>query len=306
MTVRELRAAGNVLLSSARGSALIDTPALDGALLLAEALGTCRTALVIRDNEVVPAPDVRRFDALLRRRLEGECVAYILGRREFRGLDFAVTPDVLVPRPDTETLVETALEYIDALQRAPEGRKGIAVLDLCTGSGAVAIALGHEKENLDLAASDVSPQALALAGANAERLLPQGSIRFIQSDLFENISGRFDLIVSNPPYVPSDEIDRLAPELQKEPRLALDGGKDGLALVRSIIAGAGEHLVSGGVLLLEADQRQMQSIAGILDAKGFENIKFYRDLAGKQRCCAARRPTNSAPCSKPVKGSMVF
>jgi release factor glutamine methyltransferase len=185
---------------------------------------------------------------------------------------FMVNPSVLVPRPDTETLVEAALQTTGTARSA---------LDLCTGSGAVAIALKRERPALTVTASDISPAALEAARTNAENLHTE--IRFVESDLFDRVEGCFDLIVSNPPYIPTAWIASLAPEVQKEPRLALDGGGDGLDLVKKIILGAKTRLNPGGMLLMEADSRQMPAIGELLRGGGYQKVRAYRDLAGLER-----------------------
>jgi release factor glutamine methyltransferase len=255
----------------------VDSPGLDAALLLAQVLGTGRAGLIVRGGEVLEERAWDQYRGLLDRRRGGECTAYILGRKEFWGLDFMVSPDALVPRPDTETLVEAALERID---RKAQAR--LKILDLCTGSGAVAAALKHERPFLDIWASDISPKALALARANAERLFAgSGAINFVESDLFAALRGAiFDMIVSNPPYVPGPEIEKLSPEVRREPRLALDGGPGGLEIIRRIVAAAPARLVPGGVLLMEGDGGQMGAIAGMLEENGFTGIKRRRDLSG--------------------------
>ena len=301
MTIRETLAEGKRLLESPSSTSLIDTPALDASLLLSGILGASRTDLVVRGDEAVTVDEKEKYFRFLKRRLEGECVAYILGRREFRGLDFTVNHTVLVPRPDTETLVEAALEYVDGFSPAAAGRreKPFTVFDLCTGSGAVAVALKKERPSLSVTASDISAQALETARLNAARLLdaaPSGlsggldgrcAVGFIQSDLFENITDRFDMIVSNPQYVPAKEIDSLAPEVRREPRLALDGGADGLALIRWIIALAPDHLAPGGILILEADPRQMPAIGALFDSSDFGGVRIRRDLANRERVISA-------------------
>jgi release factor glutamine methyltransferase len=280
MTIRETLAEGTRLLKS---TCRIDSPALDAALLLGKVLGRDRAGLLTHAPEPVSEEKRREYAALLERRLGGECTAYILGRREFRGLDFAITPAVLVPRPDTETLVEAALDWLDGRQGSG-GR--FSVLELCTGSGAAAIALKHERPGLSIAASDISPPALALARENAARLLTGEApppLAFFQSDLFENIPGAFDLILANPPYVPSPRIAALPPEVRGEPLLALDGGEDGLDLIRRIIREAPARLRPGGALFLEADPGQMGAITELLGAEGFRAIGRRKDLAGRDR-----------------------
>jgi release factor glutamine methyltransferase len=274
MTITEALAAGTTRLKAHR----IESPGLDAALLLAETLGLSREKLIQRGPDPLPEPAGRRFFLLIDRRIAGECVAYILGRKEFRGLDFVVNPAVLVPRPETETLVEAVLAEAPA-----------SLLDLCTGSGAVAVALKHECPASEVFASDISAEALETARLNAARLPGTTSpITFIQSDLFDRISRRFHLIAANPPYVKSGDIDGLSPEVRGEPRLALDGGEDGLDLVRAIIGGAPDHLFPGGGLFLEADPRQMPRIGSLLEQRGFLDIQTYRDLSGAERVIRGR------------------
>jgi release factor glutamine methyltransferase len=296
--------------------AAIGAPSLDASLLLAKALDIDRARLLLIDRDTLPDEAGRRFEEFLERRLGGECAAYILGRKEFWGLDFLVNPSVLVPRPDTETLVEAALEAIRRLSAgtaigtlaetpaetpAETSAETPRLLDLCTGSGAVAIALKHEIPGLEVWASDKSGEALETAKTNTARLLPaahkgetktkdppeHAGIHFVESDLFANISGRFHLIVSNPPYVPSGEIEALSPEVRREPLLALDGGRDGMDLIRPLIGGAPEHLYPGGGLLIEADPRQMAALAVLLEKNGFKDIQIYKDLSGKERVIGA-------------------
>jgi release factor glutamine methyltransferase len=265
----------------------IESPGLDAALLLADILGLDRSRLYLADG---PLPDSVQaaYTRALDRRMAGEPLAYILGRREFWGLDFAVGPGVLIPRPDTETLVEAVL-----LGAAWED--GGPLLDLCTGSGAVVIALKHECPGPELWATDISPAALRLARSNVARLLPGQFINFLEADLFSPRSpapflGVFSIITANPPYVPSEDISGLAPELGWEPRLALDGGRDGLDLIRRIVAEAPAHLVPGGALFMEADPRQMETIAGLLASGGFIGIQLYQDLPGKDRVITGSLP----------------
>jgi release factor glutamine methyltransferase len=290
MTIRETLLEGKALLASGG----IANPSLDAALLLAEVLRTGKEGLIIRGSETITGEERRAFYRLIRRRAAGECTAYILGRREFWGLDFMVTADVLVPRPDTETLVETALR-----KAGEEGSGNRRLLDLCTGSGAVAVALKHELPGWEVWASDISPKALGLARANAEKILgSSGAVRFVHSDLFNafdtfNAPGasggclRFSLIVTNPPYVKREEIDTLAREVRMEPRIALDGGEDGLELIRRIVPQAARRLSKGGSLLMEAGPGQMGDITRILKENQFHKAELYKDLAGRERVISA-------------------
>jgi release factor glutamine methyltransferase len=286
MTIRDALAKGVARLRSAG----IESPGLDATLILGFVLKTTREKLILIDTKPLGSDAATEFGRLLDRRIEGECVAYILGSREFRGLAFVVGPDVLVPRPDTETLVEAALA---ALPPIPSP----TLLDLCTGSGAVAIALKHGAPSLEVYAADISPTALAIARQNAARLLQEDgrllddTVHFLEGDLFEPVPRvRFDLITANPPYVPSAVIPHLPREVRFEPLLALDGGGDGLDLIRRIVEDAPAFLQSGGRLLMEADPRQMPEIALILEKKGYRHIGLHRDLSGLDRVIEGTLP----------------
>jgi release factor glutamine methyltransferase len=290
MTIRETLLEGKTLLASGG----IENPSLDANLLLAWVLRTDKAGLLIRGRETIAGEDRDAFLEAIRRRLAGECTAYILGRREFWGLDFIVTADVLVPRPDTETLVEAALR-----KAGQEGSGNRRLLDLCTGSGAVAVALKHELPGWEVWASDISPKALDIAKANAEKILGSpGAIRFVHSDLFNafdafNTFGApgasllFSLIVTNPPYVKRGELETLAPEVRMEPPIALDGGEDGLELIRRIVPQAARRLSKGGSLLMEADSGQMEAITAILKENEFLKVELHKDLAGRERVISA-------------------
>ena len=288
MTVQETLSEGIRLLKSPCTTAYISTPALDAALLLAEVLGTTRPDLISRGRETITESCRSKFLAFLERRRNGECVAYIQGRKEFRSLEFMVNPNVLVPRPDTEILVEAALGYIDSWE-VPLGKPitQISVLDLCTGSGAIAVSLKRERPFLNVTALDVSPEALKIAALNASRLL-ENPIHLVQSNIFDTVTESFNLIVSNPPYVISGDIDTLAPEVRREPRLALDGGVDGLELIERIVSEAPQHLVPGGIILLEAAPEQKQAIRALLENNGFSSIMVHKDLAGLDRVISAK------------------
>jgi release factor glutamine methyltransferase len=285
MTIREALAEGTASLTAAG----IETPGLDSSLLLAEVLNTSRSSLIAAGNDPVSQESLTAFRQLINRRQAGECIAYILGRKEFYGLEFLVNPSVLVPRPDTETLVELigSREWgVGSRQEPPR------VLDLCTGSGAIAIALKHTMPKLEVWATDISAEALEIAKTNAARLLPPNSILFFQGDLFDALPSSPPLliapcslliIVSNPPYIPTTEIPSLPPEVRMEPTLALDGGDDGLHIIRKIISRAPEFLCKGGSLLLEADPRQMAAIASLYKEADFSDIQTYADLSGRER-----------------------
>jgi release factor glutamine methyltransferase len=289
MTVGEALREGAARLRSSG----VESPGLDAALLLAFALNTSRERLLLRDRAPLEDAGAGEFRRLLDRRVAGESAACILGFKEFWGLDFAVTPDVLIPRPDTETLVEAALAALPRPEQA--ALPSPVLLDLCTGSGAVAVALRHERPFLEVYATDSSPRALAVARKNAARLLDRGGsrreIHFLEGDLFEPVPPlRFDLIIANPPYVPSAEIPLLSREVRFEPRLALDGGKDGLDLERRIAEDAPVFLKAGGRLLLEADPGQMPALARILEQRGYRTIRLHKDLSGSDRVIEGALP----------------
>jgi len=290
MTVREAAAEGRRALNSPCFNAQITTPDLDASLLLAEALHLNREGLITRGETTLTPNARKKFMEFLERRIGGECVAYILGKKEFRGLEFFVNESVLVPRPDTELLVEAVLKT--CVNAAGDVKDTKRVLDLCTGSGAIAVSLKNEMPDIEVWAADISAEALETAKANARRHHMDESIHFYQGHLFEALPPglTFHAIVSNPPYIPSDEIAKLSPEVQREPRLALDGGKDGLEIIREIITHAPGYLEPGGVLLLEAAPEQMISISEALEKNRFINIKTYNDLSHMERVIEGTKP----------------
>ncbi len=243
---------------------------LETQTLLAHALGQTRTWLLTHDDTPLPEGCL----ALLQRRLDGEPVAYLTGTQEFHGLSLRVTPDTLVPRPDTETLVDWALDLL------PPGMSA-QVLDLGTGSGAIALALAHRRPAAEVHAVDASAGALATAQANGARL--GLSVSWHLGSWFAPLAGLdFDLIASNPPYIRDD--DPHLPALRHEPRTALAAGPDGLADLRAIVGGAPAHLRRGGWLLLEHGWDQADAVAALLKAAGFQDLQHRCDLAGHRRC----------------------
>jgi release factor glutamine methyltransferase len=250
-------------------------------LLLAHVLGRDRAWLAAHSDEAVTADQANTFDALARRRRDGEPVAYLTGRREFYGLDLEITPAVLIPRPETELLVELALA------RLPDDRE-IRVLDLGTGSGAVALAIAAARRNAQVVGTDVSPSALALATRNAARLLI-GNVSFVESDWFQALAHeRFDLVAGNPPYVAAGDPHLTEGDLRHEPQQALTAGGDGLNAIRAIIAAAPAHLARGGWLLLEHGHDQADAVGALFRAAGFADVGAARDLAGILRVSYGR------------------
>nr|WP_158898590.1 HemK/PrmC family methyltransferase [Burkholderia sp. L27(2015)] len=291
-------------------------------ILLAHALGWPRTALITRDQDRLEPAAVARYQALAQRRLAGEPVAQLLGTREFYGLEFSVTPSVLIPRPETELLVEQALQ-------ACVGMVAPALLDLGTGSGAIAIALAYSRPDASVTATDRSAQALGVAQRNANRLLPAdragGALRLLAGDWFAALESkdglqteaalgsadtsdadereagvagpttaqavvaqRFHVIVSNPPYIRADDPHLLQGDLRFEPRGALTDEADGLSAIRAIVAGAPAHLLADGALWIEHGYDQAQDVAALLHTRGFDAVESIADLAGIDRITGGR------------------
>ena len=249
--------------------------------LLATALGLTRTQLRLRWEAVVPADAAAQFLDHIARRASGEPIAYIHGEREFWSLPLRVGPGVLVPRPDTECLVEVALRFLQGQPRA-------SVLDLGTGSGAIALALVSELPAARIVAVEVSPVALGLAADNIARLAP-GRVELLQGNWFAPLGAqRFTCIVSNPPYLAAD--DPHLPSLAAEPREALVSGNDGLECYREIVAGAPAHLETHGLLALEHGHTQGADVRSLLAAAGFTDIATHRDLAGLERVTSGVQP----------------
>lgn len=259
----------------------VETARLDAELLLAFVLKCSRPHLMLRLDEPVSRRSTDAFDAAVNRREKREPVAYIIGVKGFRHLDLTVDQNVLIPRPETELLVEVV-----AADRPRE------VLDVATGSGAVALALADELPGTKLTATDVSPGALALAAENARRLGLAERVSFIRSDLLTEVARAFDAVVANLPYVRSAEIAELQPEIAFEPRAALDGGADGLDLVRALVIQAQERrtVKPGGLIALEIGDDQGSATAAIMTHAGFVDAVIHQDLSGRDRVVAARAP----------------
>lgn len=312
MTVREALTRGASVLSGT-GS---ETPRLDASLLLARAAGCGRAALLARLSDPLLPDAETAYSSFLSRRAEGESVAYILGEKEFYGRRFRVDPRVLVPRPDTETLVEAALA---AARGVPAGRPagsgiptlgagapgsgarrsgpgtGLRIHDAFTGSGCVGITLAAELPYAEVSLSDLSPGARDLAARNAREILGR-DLPVLESDVLAGVSGPFDVITANPPYVSSAETDRLlgrpgpghlgppgADGIRCEPREALDGGSDGLRFYRVLVPEAEKALAPGGCLAVEIGEEQGAAVGGMFRERGFRNVETLRDLGGRDR-----------------------
>ena len=265
--------------SIAAAQAALPLDALENRILLCHATGLTRVQLITRAEQPLGAHETARLDALVARRLAGEPIAYIVGQREFFGLDFEVSDAVLIPRPDTELIVELALERLP-----PQGR----LLDMGTGSGAIAVSIAHNRPDASVTALDVSAAALAVAQRNAAN--NQARVRFLQSDWFGALAAgeRFELIVSNPPYIAAGDAHLSQGDLRFEPSGALTDHADGLSALRTIVAGSPAHLTAGGWLLMEHGYDQAASVRALLADGGYREVQSWRDLGGIERVSGGR------------------
>ena len=262
----------------------IESARVDAEILLAHALESDRLRLYVDYEKPVLVKERDRFRRLVQRRAgERVPVSLLLGKREFWSLPFRVTGDVLTPRPETEILVEAALSKV------AEAESAVRILDVGTGSGAIALSLASELPHAEITATDLSAPALQIATENADHLHTRERIRFLAGDLFEPVaSERFDLVVSNPPYVARDDAASLPPELSHEPEMALFAGADGLEVIRRLVAEAGDHLSPGGWLLFELSPEQIETVETELAEAGFSEIERRFDLARLARVVGAR------------------
>lgn len=265
----------------------LESPRLEAELLLGHALGLSRIQLILERGRPLSSAELATYRVQIKRRRGGEPVSYILGSREFFGLPFRVTPAVLIPRPDTEALVEEALERTES--RSMFGN----LLDLCTGSGCVAIAFARARRTWKIQATDSSEAALAVARQNALNLgvLPQVELR--GGDLFQaaRCARPFDMIVSNPPYIPSADVERLDKSVAGfEPRTALDGGRDGLEILRRVVAEAPPFLRAEGALAVEIQYDQGPRVQQLFLDHGYEDVRIRRDYGRRDRVVSGRRP----------------
>ena len=247
-------------------------------ILLSSLLNVSKEKLLIMDEEV-DEKLVERFNDNLNKLIKGVPVQYLVNKQSFYGMDFFVDNRVLIPQPDTECLVEEGLEFL-------KGKENAKVLDLCTGSGAIAISIAKNSD-ATIYASDISKDALDVAKLNAATL--GADITFIESDLFKNINEKFDLIISNPPYIKTDVIESLSIEVKNEPILALDGKEDGLYFYREIIKSAKDYLNQNGKLLFEIGFDQKESVTKLFDEVGFDNVYSKKDLAGLDRIVSGEK-----------------
>ena len=246
---------------------------LDARLLLEEVCGTDRNDLLVHGDKEVPPEQCDRYVEYIQRRQKREPLQQITGYQEFMGLRFKVTPDVLIPRQDTETLVEEVMRYL---------HDGMHLLDMCTGSGCILLSLLKYSNDCEGTGCDISEPALKVAEENAKELSLNAS--FVQSNLFENISGKYEFIVSNPPYIPTGVIPTLMEEVRDhEPVSALDGREDGLYFYREIVEKAGEYLYPGGMLFFEIGYDQAEKVSSLMREAGYQEVTVCKDLAGLDR-----------------------
>ena len=269
MQSRELYRMGKDRLMEAK----IPEAELDARLLLEEVCGTDRNDLLVHgDREIAPEQSERYLD-FIHRRQKHEPLQQITGYQEFMGLRFKVTPDVLIPRQDTEILVEEVMRYL---------HDGMHILDMCTGSGCILLSLLKYSNDCEGTGCDISEPALKVAEENAKELSLNAS--FVQSNLFENISGKYEFIVSNPPYIPTGVIPTLMEEVRDhEPVSALDGREDGLYFYREIVEKAGEYLYPGGMLFFEIGYDQAEKVSSLMQEAGYQEVTVCKDLAGLDR-----------------------
>lgn len=268
----------------------VDAPRLTAEILLAHVLKTSRVRLYVDLDRPLAKEELTAYRALIERRMAGEPTQYLTGAKEFYNRPFKVDARVLIPRPETELLVEAALRVLpkDAPSRA---------LDVCTGSGCIAISLAAERPQASILATDISPDACALARENAEALSVGARVTVVQGDLYGPVptDARFQLVVSNPPYIASGEIPGLSAEVRREPHLALDGGQDGLKLIRRVIEGARRCLLPGGLLAMEIGETQGVAVRELLQAAGFEDARVEKDLERRDRLAFGTQPVATGP-----------
>lgn len=274
------------------------TPALDSILLLAFTLETTKDKIFSHEADIIPAETVSVFKKFVERRLTGEPVAYIIGQKAFWKHDFYVTPAVLIPKPDTEMLVEKAVEIL----RQKTAEKPLFIADVCTGSGCIAVSMYSElmrflpatESNFQFFATDICDNALQVAKTNASSILgTEHQIKFLKGNLLEPLlqTGlQFDLIMSNPPYVPSELVKELLKDGRREPELALDGGNDGLQLIRQMIPQVWKALAKNGILLIETGEYNAAETRELLQQQGFANVSTYTDIGGQPRLTKAEKP----------------
>jgi len=259
----------------------VPDPRIDAELILCHLTGLNRMSMLMQGATELTSEQEQRFSSLLLSRAQRKPLQYLLGTQAFYGLDFQVDSRVLIPRQETETLCEWGIQHLHRMKHPK-------ALDLCTGSGAIAVTLKHECPHADVTAVDLSTDALAVASSNAK--LNRADIRFVQGDLWQPLEGEvFDLILSNPPYIPTQDCETLQQEVMQEPRMALDGGVDGLDFYRRIANGALSHLSPAGMIAVEVGIGEAQDVAALFTNAGLIDVQIIKDLYGVERIVSARR-----------------
>lgn len=260
----------------------IDEPTAHAEFIVSYVLNKTRTYVRAFAQEIVPTKEEKLFKTILEQKLLGKPLAHIIGSAEFLGRIYNVSPTVLIPRPETEELVLKSKKMLSLVP--PQ-----TILDLCTGSGCIAISLAFLFPSAKVCGADISEEALKVAIQNARNLNILSKMNFIRSNIFKNISGSFDFIISNPPYIPTDVIKTLSPEVQCEPKIALDGGEDGLKIIKDIINKAPTFLNKNGLLALEIGCDQAQKVLKFFNKTIWKDITVEKDFAGIERFIFARR-----------------
>lgn len=254
---------------------------LDARLLLELVCNTDRNTLLVHPEREVSEEEYSKYCALLAKRSDRIPLQHLTGEQVFMGLSFVVNEHVLIPRQDTEILVEEAMKYL---------HDGMRILDMCTGSGCILLSLLHYSNDCTGLGVDLSKQALSVAEENAKRLGMEEKTKFVHSDLFTEVDGKYDLIVSNPPYIASEEVEKLMPEVKEhEPRMALDGSDDGLLFYRKIVAESIEYLQPGGYLLFEIGYDQGVAVSKLMTDAGYKEVEVIKDYAGLDRVVCGYR-----------------
>lgn len=261
----------------------VESPRLQIELLLAHLLSLKRLDLYLQFERELSDGELEPLREMVKKRASGTPLQHITGMAPFYGRDFIVSPDVLIPRPETEQLVEIALSKLRGLIEEGETRR-LRGLDLCTGSGIISITMSLEWDALEMTSTDISPKALQIARKNAEKLLPDPSLlKLIESDLFHALSGSFDFIITNPPYIPSNSIPGLSKEVQFDPLIALDGGQDGMEIINQICGQLPSFLSPRGWFFVEIGHDQGQRVNELLKAKGMNSVEIFKDMNGFDR-----------------------
>lgn len=290
MNIKQILEYGIIILKESN----IEEPILKARMLLANILKQSKEYLLIHETEKLNLNDTNKYKEGIKKLAINIPIQYIINKNEFMGLEFYVDENVLIPQPDTEILVEEVIKICKEINSHNENKK-IRILDLCTGSGAIGISLKKYIQNSEITLSDISNKALEIAKKNCINIIGNTEINIIESDLFEKIdvNNKFDIIVSNPPYIETKTIQTLDKEVQKEPKLALDGGEDGLNLYRRIIKKAHNYLSDNGILVLEIGYNQKDKVINLIRTSNmYREVYSKKDLSNNDRIVACKKRSN--------------